>query len=104
MPPAAVHEGRADQMRTARHQVLLTAYAAHPERFVRKPPQPPRLPHAVWINPPTKESTAQEGVGPTIAPRADHRVALNGERIGRVSETVGVSPDAITTSTGEVLH
>ena len=47
MTPAAVHEGRAERMRDARQQVLLTAYAAHPERFVRKPPQPPILPHAV---------------------------------------------------------
>lgn len=92
MPPAAVHEGRAELMRTARHQVLLTADAAHPERFVRKPPQPPHLPHAVWINPPTKESTAQEGVGPTIAPGADHRVALNRDGIGGVAESGGVSP------------
>ena len=104
MPPAAVHEGRAELMRTARHQVLLTAYAAHPERFVRKPPQPPHLPHAVWINPPTKKLTAQEGVGPTIAPGADHRVALNRDGIGGVAESGGVSPYAITTSTGEVLH
>ena len=27
-------------------------YAAHPERFVHGPPQAPRLPGAVWINPP----------------------------------------------------
>ena len=44
MTPAAVHEGRAATMRAARQQVLTTAYAAHPERFVRKPPQPPILP------------------------------------------------------------
>jgi putative transposase len=104
MPPAAVHEGRAELMRTARQQVLMIAYAAHPERFVSKPPQPPRLPHAVWINPPTKQSTAQDGVGTTIAPGADLRVALNGEGIGMVSETIGVSPYAITAPTDEVLH
>ena len=38
MTPAAVHEGRAKTMRDARQQVLLTAYAAHPERFVRAAP------------------------------------------------------------------
>ncbi len=38
MTPAAVHDVRATTMWDARHQVLLTAYAAHPERFVRKPP------------------------------------------------------------------
>jgi len=104
MPPAAVHEGRAELMRTARQQVLMTAYAAHPERFVRKPPQPPHLPHAVWINPPTKESTAQEGVGTTIAPGADHRVALNRDGIGGVAESGGSSPYAITDPTDEGLH
>ena len=41
MTPAAVHDGRAATMRDARQQVLMTAYAAHPERFVRQPPQPP---------------------------------------------------------------
>jgi hypothetical protein len=35
----------------------LVAYAVHPERFVRKPPQPPALPTEVWINlPPKPES------------------------------------------------
>jgi putative transposase len=104
MPPAAVHEGRAELMYNARHQVLRAAYAAHPERFVSKPPQPPLLPHAVWINPPTKQSIAQDGAGTTIAPGADLRVALNGEGIGMVSATVVVSPYAITAPTDEVLH
>lgn len=42
MTPAAVHEGGANTIRAARQQVLSAAYATHPERFVRKPPQPPR--------------------------------------------------------------
>ncbi len=32
--------------------VLEAAYAAHPERFVRRVPTPPALPQAVWINEP----------------------------------------------------
>jgi putative transposase len=33
------------------HQRVLTAaFQQHPERFVRKPPQPAPLPDAVWIN------------------------------------------------------
>jgi putative transposase len=57
MPPAAVHYGQAEQLHTARGQVLDAAYAARPERFVRKPPVPPDLPTAAWINKPadTKE-------------------------------------------------
>ena len=104
MTPAAVHEGRAATMRDARQQVLMTAYAAHPERFVRKPPQPPVLPHAVWINPPKKQSASQDGAGATISIADDLWLALNVEGIGVVSETVVVSPYAITTPTDEVLH
>jgi hypothetical protein len=104
MTPASVHEGRAKTMRDARHQVLLTAYAAHPERFVRKPTQPPVLPHAVWINPPKEESTSQDRAGATISIADDPRVGLNVEGIGVVSEPVVISPHAITTPTDEVLH
>jgi len=38
MTPEAVHFGRVDQMNEVRSQTLAAAYAAHPERFVRKPP------------------------------------------------------------------
>ena len=55
MTPTAVHDGRASTVRDARQRVLSAAYAAHPERFVRTPPHPPRLPHAVWINPPKED-------------------------------------------------
>ena len=57
--PADVHYGRAEIVRAARIDVLAAAYQAHPERFVRKPPQPPALPGPAWINPPT------QGVMPT---------------------------------------
>jgi putative transposase len=52
LTPADVHYGRADHVITARAAVLDGAYGAHPERFVGKPPQPPRLREAVWINRP----------------------------------------------------
>jgi putative transposase len=60
LTPADVHYDRAEQIIIARAQVLESAYAAHPERFVRKPPQPPRLPEQVWINKP---------IDPTEAPQ-----------------------------------
>ncbi len=44
MTPADVHYGRAEQLTTARRQVLLEAHRTHPERFVRGTPQPPVLP------------------------------------------------------------
>lgn len=57
MTPAAVHHGQAKALHAARARVLQAAYAATPERFVRRPPQPPALPAAAWINKPiaTKE-------------------------------------------------
>jgi putative transposase len=50
--PADVHYRRAEQVRAARAEVLAVAHAAHPERFVRKPPSPPELPRPAWINQP----------------------------------------------------
>lgn len=38
--------------------VLEAAYARNPERFVRKPPAPPELPAAAWIDKPTNATEA----------------------------------------------
>jgi putative transposase len=54
LTPEVVHSQRAEQVRNLRQHTLDIAYAAHPERFVRKPPQPPALPTEVWINPSPK--------------------------------------------------
>jgi putative transposase len=56
LTPADVHYGRAEQITIARARVLDAAYQAHPERFVRKAPAPPRPPEAVWINKPVDPS------------------------------------------------
>jgi len=53
MTPAAVHHGQATELHAERQRVLAAAYAATPERFVRRPPRPPALPTAAWINKPT---------------------------------------------------
>ena len=50
-------------VREQRQHVLAVAYAAHPERFVKGRPHPADLPQAVWINPPAKKSTPQDGPG-----------------------------------------
>ena len=58
MTPAAVHHGHAERLLAARVAVLDAAFARNPERFVHKPPVPPELPTAAWINKPeTKEAT-----------------------------------------------
>ena len=58
LTPEVVHSQCAEHVRSLRQQTLNVAYAAHPERFVRKPPQPPALPTEVWINPPPKSESA----------------------------------------------
>ena len=52
MTPAMVHYGLAAAVRENRQLALDAAYAAHPERFVRRPPTPSHLPREVWINKP----------------------------------------------------
>jgi putative transposase len=52
LTPETVHYGRADIVQQARGIVLAKAYAAHPDRFVKRPPVPQHLPQAVWINKP----------------------------------------------------
>ena len=50
LSPEVVHLGQAQAAYDARAQVLALAYAAHPERFVRRAPAPPRLPTQAGIN------------------------------------------------------
>jgi putative transposase len=52
MAPAMVHYGLAPEVRKNRQLVLDAAFAAHPDRFVRRPPVPLPLPKEVWINKP----------------------------------------------------
>ena len=65
LTPANVHYGRAAAILEVRYDTRLAAYVAHPERFVQGPPRLETLPHAVWINPPTK-TTAQDAPGTAI--------------------------------------
>jgi hypothetical protein len=58
--PADVHYGRAELVRARRTEVLSTAYAAHPERFVAKMPTPRSCPPAIS----------------TLAFRAPHRTTI----------------------------
>ena len=56
---ADVHHGTAAAVRASRARVLTAAYLHHPERFVNKPPAPPRLPATSGINPPQNEAATQ---------------------------------------------
>jgi putative transposase len=52
LTPAVVHFGETQAVLAHRQVVLDTAYQAHPDRFVRRPPKPMSLPSQVWINKP----------------------------------------------------
>ena len=52
MTPEAVHFGTAAALTQRRSVTLDAAFAAHPSRFKGRHPKPPKLPTAVWINPP----------------------------------------------------
>lgn len=58
MTPAVVHFGRAPEVQARRALVLTEAYGRTPERFIRRPPQPPALPTAAWINKPETQEVA----------------------------------------------
>ena len=58
--PTDVHHGTAATVREKRAAVLTSAFDQHPERFVRKPPQPPALPTGSWINPPDDSEEATQ--------------------------------------------
>jgi len=62
LTPETVHYGHAKEVIAARHEVLMAAYAAHPERFVRKPPQPSALPEAAWINRPELRPASEKAL------------------------------------------
>lgn len=52
--PSDVHYGLAQAVRDKRAGVLNAAYATHPERFVRRAPEPPKIPEVAWINRPNQ--------------------------------------------------
>jgi putative transposase len=61
LTPHMVHYGLAEQVLSARQEVLHQAYLRRPGRFHRSP-QVPAPPKEVWINPPTRRvGTADEG-------------------------------------------
>ncbi len=52
LTPANVHQRQSEQVLMARHEVMLKAWAAHPERFVHGRPKLATAPTAAYINPP----------------------------------------------------
>lgn len=78
--PHDVHHGLAEAKWEERRRVLEEAFRRHPERFPNGVPVPPRVPRAVWINPPAAAADAgipqSQGPGKVeiVAPRASLEV------------------------------
>jgi putative transposase len=60
LTPSDIHHGRGAEILAARDLVLAGAFAANPERFVRRPPVAPRPPAAAWINRPLQVHQAAD--------------------------------------------
>ena len=65
MTPEAVHYGRAPMIFQQRADTLNSAFLVNPKRFKGRIPRPPKLPTAVWINPPKPETTANTTPDPS---------------------------------------
>jgi len=104
MTPAMVHYGQAEHVLATRQETLLAAYRAHPERFVRRPPQPPVLPRQAWINPPVEKTASQDDPGSTIATPGNPWNPLSRPGApGIIAASITMSTSS-PTSTPEVAH
>lgn len=80
--PHDVHYGLAEAKWEERRRVLAEGFRRHPERFPRGMPEPPRVPRAVWINPPAAKTrpdaegppSPETGTVEIVAPRASLEV------------------------------
>lgn len=59
MTPETVHYRKTDTVVARRAAVLAAAYAAHPERFVQKPPEPNQPATVAYINQPLASAASQ---------------------------------------------
>ena len=101
LTPEDVHRGRAATCIAARAAVLATAYAAHPERFVRGLPHPAAAPTAVWINAPKSPPPARSQTLNLVGSLQSHD--LNpGEHMSTPKTSVSAAP--ITLSPLRALH
>ncbi len=60
LTPETLHYGLAEDVIQKRQQILNSAYARNPERFVRACPKPLPQPTAAWINPPITASATEQ--------------------------------------------
>ncbi len=95
LTPEDMHRGRVAEVLDARDRVLARAYAAHPERFVRRLPSAQRPPEAAWINSPKPTEFAEQ----RLPGQTDDRSSILGHPapplLGRTSENRSSEPSAV---------
>ena len=101
LTPYEVHHGLADQRIADRAQGLASAYAAHPERFVRGLPQSPARPTEVWINPPKPLPTHRGETTDLVGSPQCHDLDPN-EDLAAAKHSVSAA--SITLSSWRALH
>ena len=101
LTPEDVHLGRAATRIAARAEVLASAYAAHPERFVRGVPRPGAAPTAVWINPPKSPPAAPGQKADLVGSPQRHDLDPGGD-MGTPKHSLSVA--SITLSPLRALH
>ena len=60
LAPAMVHDGIAGEVIRKRQEILDGAFAAHPERFIRRAPKAPQLPEVAGINLPRPQTVDEK--------------------------------------------
>ena len=95
---ADVHYGLAEIVRDKRAGVLDTAYATHPERFVRKPPRPPELPTTSVDQPTPNKGDRSVNPDRTCLNQVDRfrigpTCSLVWERVLRLAPRLAPTPD-----------
>lgn len=95
LTPEMVHYGRAEEVLSYRHQVMLAAQAAHPERFVRGAPKRIQLPQAVWINPPRSLLATDRTAAEIVIPEHQPSLEEGAESTIAPVQTSGPSMEAL---------
>jgi putative transposase len=99
MTPWMVHYGHAPHVFRLRQQTLDGVYQTHPERFVNKPPSPPALPQAVWINPPKASQDEHQKRLPETSGSQKPHAPLAHRRLGYpLSGCSSAEPDSVSPS------
>ena len=91
LTPEIVHHGKAPDVLRERQNILFAAFKDHPERFVRKTPEPQILHEAVWINPPKDGlyTVAREGEAWSKASSKEAANQAAAERSPHIAERSG---------------